>query len=205
MTRAFSGLLILLKIILYSKYESRHTRRHEGSTLALRRPSILSSPDSPMSIALSMLKEESPEGHLTDPLNAIRSLRSACHYSGMKHACRSANQGTWPTRLQAPAMARTTNSDSDLILHCCCGTHAQISRSKTVQHMPHRPAGCASSAPPPCCLANSYPTLITCCTSHMRVIVHLPAHSVRHLMLVSGDNAERLIVTTSCAKDMLTH
>ena len=133
MTRAFFELLILLKIILYSKYESRHTRRHEGSTLALLRPSVLSSPDSPMSIAQSMLKEESPGGHLGHLLKAVRSLRSACHYSGMKHACRSANQGTWPTRLQAPAsMARTTNSDSDLILHCCCGMHAQMSRSKTI-------------------------------------------------------------------------
>ena len=134
MPRAFFELLILLKIILYSKYESRHTRRHEGSTLALLRPSIPSSPDSPLSIAQSMLKEESPDGHLGDPLKAVRSLRSACHYSSMKHACRSADQGTWLTRLQAPAsMARITNSDSDLILHCCCGTHAQISRSKTVQ------------------------------------------------------------------------
>ena len=64
MTRAFFGLLILLKIILYSKYESRHTRRHEGSTLALLRPSILSSPDSPMSIAQSTFSEMTSEGHL---------------------------------------------------------------------------------------------------------------------------------------------
>ena len=133
MTRAFFGLLILLKIILYSKYESRHTRRHEGSTLALLRPSILSSPDSPMSIAQSMLKEDSPEGHLGDPLKAVRSLRSACHYSGMKHACRSADQGTWLTRLQAPASVARTCSNPDLILHCCCGMHAQKFRSKTVQ------------------------------------------------------------------------
>ena len=55
MTRAFLGLLILLNIILYLKNESRHTRRYEGSTLALLRPSLLSSPDSPMSIAQSML------------------------------------------------------------------------------------------------------------------------------------------------------
>ena len=55
MPRAFFEFLILLKIILYSKYESRHTRRHEGSTLALLRPSILSSSDSPMSIMQSML------------------------------------------------------------------------------------------------------------------------------------------------------
>ena len=72
MTRGFFGLLILLKIILYSKYESRHKRRPEGCTLALLRPSILSSPDSPMSIAQSMSKEESPEGHLGDPLKAVR-------------------------------------------------------------------------------------------------------------------------------------
>ena len=162
MTRAFFGLLILLKIILYSNYESRHTRRPKGCTLALLRPSILSSPGSPMSIAQSMLKEESPEGHLGGPVTAVHSLRSACHYSGMKHACRSADQGTWLTRLRAPASMARTYSDPDLILHCCCGMHAQKSRSKTVQHMPHRPAGCASSAPPPCCLANSYPTSITC-------------------------------------------
>ncbi len=42
MTRLFSRLLILLKIILYSKYESRHKRRHEGSMLALIRRLILS-------------------------------------------------------------------------------------------------------------------------------------------------------------------
>ena len=42
MTRVLFGLLILLKIILYSKYESRHTRRHEGSTLALLEQLILS-------------------------------------------------------------------------------------------------------------------------------------------------------------------
>ena len=54
MTRAFFGLLILFKIILYSKYENRHRRRHEGCTLALPRPSILSSPDSPMSVAQSI-------------------------------------------------------------------------------------------------------------------------------------------------------
>ena len=39
MTRAFFELLILLKIILYSKYESRHRRRHEGCLVAVfRRP-----------------------------------------------------------------------------------------------------------------------------------------------------------------------
>ena len=86
MTRAFFGPLIRLKIILYSKCDSKHTRRHEGSTLALLRPSILSSPDSPKSIAQSMLKEESPGGHLGHLLKAVRSLRSACHYSGpMSH------------------------------------------------------------------------------------------------------------------------
>ena len=38
----FFGLLILLKIILYSKYESRRKTRHEGSMLALIRRLILS-------------------------------------------------------------------------------------------------------------------------------------------------------------------
>ena len=39
MPRAFFELLILLKIILYSKYENRHTRRHEGCMVAdFRRP-----------------------------------------------------------------------------------------------------------------------------------------------------------------------
>ena len=42
MTRAFFELLILLKIILYSKYESRHKRRREGSMLALIKRLILS-------------------------------------------------------------------------------------------------------------------------------------------------------------------
>ncbi len=37
MTRAFFGVLKLLKIILYSKYESRHMRRHEGCTVAVFR------------------------------------------------------------------------------------------------------------------------------------------------------------------------
>ncbi len=42
MTRVFFRLLTLLEIILYSKYESRHKRRHEGSMLALIRRLILS-------------------------------------------------------------------------------------------------------------------------------------------------------------------
>ena len=37
MTRVFFGLLILLKIILYSKYESRHKRRFELYIAALFR------------------------------------------------------------------------------------------------------------------------------------------------------------------------
>ena len=37
MTRAFFGLLILLKIILYSKYESRHKRHPESYIAALFR------------------------------------------------------------------------------------------------------------------------------------------------------------------------
>ena len=42
MTRGFFGLLMLSETILYSKYESRHKRRHEGSMLALIRRPILS-------------------------------------------------------------------------------------------------------------------------------------------------------------------
>ena len=42
MTRVFFGLLILLKIKLYSKYESRHERRCEGCMVALLRRLILS-------------------------------------------------------------------------------------------------------------------------------------------------------------------
>ena len=42
MTRAFFEHLILLKIILYSKYESRHKRRREGSMLALIKRLVLS-------------------------------------------------------------------------------------------------------------------------------------------------------------------
>ena len=41
MTRAFFELLTLLKIILYSKYESRHTRHPESYTAALFRWLIL--------------------------------------------------------------------------------------------------------------------------------------------------------------------
>ena len=41
MARVLFGLLILLKIILYSKYESRHKRRHGGCKAALlRRPTV---------------------------------------------------------------------------------------------------------------------------------------------------------------------
>ena len=40
MTRALFGLLILLKIVLYSKYENRHMRRHEGCTVAVFRRSV---------------------------------------------------------------------------------------------------------------------------------------------------------------------
>ena len=159
-----------------------------------------------MSIAQSMLWEESPEGHLGDLLKAVRSLRSSCHYSGMKHACRSVDQGTWLTRLQAPASMARTYSDRDLILHCCCGMHAQKSRLKTVQ----------AYATQTCRVRKLGTTSVLSChflphfdhllhTTPMRVVVHLPAHSVRHLMLVSEDTAERVVVTTSCAKDMLTH
>ena len=67
MTRAFFELLILLKIILYSKYESRHTRRHEGSTLALLRPSILSSPDSPDPVGRAYYRRRAQKDTLQTP------------------------------------------------------------------------------------------------------------------------------------------
>ena len=67
MTRAFFGLLILLKFILYSKYESRHTRRHEGHRRAYIRPSQSSSSHSCLSTVISTFSEMTSEEHLRYP------------------------------------------------------------------------------------------------------------------------------------------
>ena len=100
-------------------------------------------------------------------------------------------------------MARTY-SDPDLILHCCCGMHAHKCRSKTVQ----------AYATQTCRVHKLGPTSMLSCQflPHCDHLLHTPyasnctpPHSIRHLMLVSEDNAERVVVTTSCAKDMLTH
>ena len=53
MTRAFFELLILLKIILYSKYESRQKGRDEGQLRACIRPSQSSSSHSSISTVKS--------------------------------------------------------------------------------------------------------------------------------------------------------
>ena len=64
MTRAFFGLLILLKIILYSKYESRHRRRDESHMRLCFRPSLSSSSHSSVETVKSTLSEMTLEGQL---------------------------------------------------------------------------------------------------------------------------------------------
>ena len=64
MTRAFFGLLILLKIILYSKYESRHRRRDESHMRLCFRPSQFSSSHGSIDTVKSTLSEQSSEGQL---------------------------------------------------------------------------------------------------------------------------------------------
>ena len=64
MTRAFFELLILLKIILYSKYESTHRRQHEGHKRAYSRPSQFSSSYSCHSAVISTFSEMTSVGHL---------------------------------------------------------------------------------------------------------------------------------------------
>ena len=64
MTRAFFGLLILLKIILYSKYESRHRGRPECHKRAYIRPSQSSSSHSCLSTVISTFSEMTSEEHL---------------------------------------------------------------------------------------------------------------------------------------------
>ena len=82
MTRAFFELLILLKIILYSKYESRHRRRHEGQMRACIRPSQSSSSHSSIDTAWSTFSEMTSEGYLrylsallVDPNSLVSSQR----------------------------------------------------------------------------------------------------------------------------------
>ena len=64
MTRAFFGLLILPKIILYSKSKSRHRRQHEGQMRAHIRPSQSNSSHSSIETAKSTFSEMTSEGHL---------------------------------------------------------------------------------------------------------------------------------------------
>ena len=64
MTRAFFRLLILLKIILYSKYKSSHKRRHEGCMRANIRPLQFSSSYSSISAVKSTLSSMSSKGQL---------------------------------------------------------------------------------------------------------------------------------------------
>ena len=64
MTRAFFGRLILLKFILYSKYESRHRGRDESHMRACFRPSSFSSSHSSISTVKSTFSEMTSEGHL---------------------------------------------------------------------------------------------------------------------------------------------
>ena len=64
MTRAFFELLILLKFILYSKYESRHRRRQEGHKRAYSRPSQSNCSYSSVNTVKSTFSEMTSEGHL---------------------------------------------------------------------------------------------------------------------------------------------
>ena len=64
MTRVLFGPLILLKIILYSKYVSSHKRRHEGCMRANNRPSQISSSYSSINAVKSTFSEMTSEGHL---------------------------------------------------------------------------------------------------------------------------------------------
>ncbi len=64
MTRDIFKLLILLKSILYSKYESRHKRRHEGHMRADFRPPQFSSSYSSISAVKSTFSQMSSEGQL---------------------------------------------------------------------------------------------------------------------------------------------
>ena len=64
MTRAFFELLILLKIILYSKYESNNKRRDESHMRAYFRPSLSSSSHSSIETVKSTLSEMTSEGQL---------------------------------------------------------------------------------------------------------------------------------------------
>ncbi len=84
MTRAFFGLLILLKIILYSKYESRHRRRHEGQMRACIRPSQSSSSHSSIDTVKSTFSEMTSEGHLRylQPCSSI--LTAWCPVTGSR-------------------------------------------------------------------------------------------------------------------------
>ena len=82
MTRAFSELLILLEIILYSKYESRHRGQHKGQMRARIRPSQSSSSHSSIDTAKSTFSEMTSEGHLrylsallVDPNSLVSSHR----------------------------------------------------------------------------------------------------------------------------------
>ena len=62
MTKAFFELLILLKIILYSKHESRHSERDESHMQLCFRPSQSSSSHSSIDTAKSTLSEMTSEG-----------------------------------------------------------------------------------------------------------------------------------------------
>ena len=113
MTRAFFELLILLKIILYSKYESRHKRRHEGSMLALIRRLILSQ-RTRVQGSLSGHIGRPPDSQSLSPFVAIRNtpidhLHSLSHLMAifsMLINCRSSlpvDRSNLLSRLMAPS------------------------------------------------------------------------------------------------------
>jgi len=67
MTRDFFGLLILYKIILYSKYESRHKRRPEVYIAALFR-CLISRREARVQASLSGHIERSPRLAIAKPI-----------------------------------------------------------------------------------------------------------------------------------------
>ena len=62
MTRAFFELVILLKIILYSKYESNNKRRDESHMRAYFRPTLFSSSNSSNGAVKSTFSKLTSEG-----------------------------------------------------------------------------------------------------------------------------------------------
>ena len=68
MARRFFGLLLLLKVILYSKYESRHKRHSEVYIAALFRW-LISRHEARVQTSLSGHKERTPRLAIAEPIH----------------------------------------------------------------------------------------------------------------------------------------